>query len=291
MSWEEETIQVIGDYFKSVGIKYIPKKEVDNCLVDFFNYQMKLINPVPRIILKSKEISSKRLTPKYSQALHEIEMKIKQGQELTYHQSKKVLDPLYTDDLLNDWVIHHLHLSTTKSKSGQRFYDRSDYLLFVAFSNNEAFLIDVKEHNEDYVFAKKEFLEIMDSNWPEVMQNYYWKDVIEVSPNLSDEEIGIMRKKGYTVGAYNVNGKVIRSPGIGISSNGLNIQVVRKADEVCRILHASSQQASNEENLKQVLSNKIGRSIEKLDLSIRMVNKWPYFVLYETNSNMIISED
>ena len=99
----------------------------------------------------------------------------------------------------------------------------------------------------------------MDNNWPTVMGNYYWKDVSEVSPNCSDEEISELRKKGYTIGAYNVNGKAIGSPGLGITTTGQNIQAVRRADWIVRYLHEACQELENELLIKQKLSEKQAR--------------------------------
>jgi hypothetical protein len=274
-----------------VGIKYIPKQKANHCLVDYLNYEMKLVEPIPRKILKSDLLKSKKFPLQYSKALHEIEIKISRGEDLTYHLSKKALDPACTDDLLNDWFIHHLHLSISKSQQGQKFYDRSKYLLFAFFNDDVAFLIDVREHNENYVFAKKEFLEIMDINWPEFMKKYYWDGVTAVTPDCSDAEIAMMRQKGYTVGAYNVNGKAIKSPGVGIMTSGHNVLVVKRADEVCRYLHSSTQEVIDECLIKKKLSEKTGIEIVKLDLSIRQLSSWPYFALFEKNSKQYIEKD
>lgn len=141
------------------------------------------------------------------------------------------------------------------------------------------------------MFAKKEFLEIMDNNWPTIMEQYYWKDVSEVFPNCSDEEISELRRKGYSIGAYNVNGKAIRSPGIGISSTGQNIQVIRKANEVCRYLHESCEELENETGIKQKLSKKTDRIIDEISPSIQLIDEWPFFALFEGNSKHYIEKD
>ena len=290
MDWEKEIIRIIDEYFKRIHVKYTPKASMNNCLVDYFNFELKLIDPLPRQVFKSDVLKAKKLPLLYSKALHEIELKIKKGEDLTQHQSKRAIDPVYTDDLLNDWVIYHFHLSTTKSQPNQKFYDRSKYLLFAVFSETQAFLIDVHEHQENHLFGKKELLEIMDKNWPAMTEPYY-SDWSKVEPDCTDEEVELFRKKGYTVGAYNINGKVIRSPGIGIMTSGHNIQVVRKADEVHRYIYSCMQQVADEDQMKKKLFDKTGIKVEKLDLEIRQLSDWPYFALFEKSTKQYIEKD
>ena len=291
MNWQAEVIQLIEIYFKGVGIRYNSKNDIHMCLIDFMNLKMKLIKPVPRIILKSDKLKSKSIPLKYIRALGYIENKIRIGKDITFHQSKKILDPSYNDLLLNDWIIQHIHLSDTKTQKGQKFYDRSKYLLFAAFNSNHAFFIDIREHDEQNVFAKREFLEIMNNNWPQVMKIYLEGDTIPFVNNYSDSEIDSLRRKGFTLGTTEINGKIFRNPGIGITKSGHNLHVIKRANEVVRYLHETMEEIENsEEDIKNDLSEEIGFLINDLELCLHLSDQWPFFSVYEMNSKIYISK-
>ena len=166
MDWTAEVKKQIVQHFKSIDVVYQPKDHVQDCLVDFLNLDMKLVKPNPRTVFKSKMLSQRDLSPETTAAMDYIIEKIQKGLDITGHLSKQIFDPDKNDFLLNDWLIHHLHLSTTKADKTAKFYDRSKYLLFVGFNSYQAFIIDIRPHKEQNVFAKKELLEIIDNNWP-----------------------------------------------------------------------------------------------------------------------------
>jgi hypothetical protein len=273
MNLQEEVIKLIKEYFESIGICYFPKNDLQRCLVDFMNLEMKLVKPIKRVVHKSDILKSRNIPSQYSQALLYIEKKILQGEDITFHQSRKSLDPSDTDDLLNAWVIHHLHLSQNISEKDEPFYDRSDYLLFVTFRDNQAFFIDARKHKEQNVFAKQEFLEIIDNNWPQLLKVHSHVDAEFLNNGYSDEEIKILRRKGYSITTTQVNGKFIINPGIGITTSGHNIHTVQRANEVCRYLFDSLQEVEKDIiEMKNALSIYVGFEIEELDLCIHRLN-------------------
>ena len=246
MDWEQQVIKLIEIHFKSIGIRYLPTLDIQRCLIDFMNLDLKLIQAKPRYVFKSDILKSRKLLPKYQKALNYIENKIKGGVDIMHHMSIKVLDPTYNDLLMNDWVIQHLHLSDTRGQNGQKFYDRSKYLLFIIFSENQAFLIDIQEHQEQDVFAKQEFLDIIDRNWPNLLQVHNHPEAEFFKRQYSDTDVNTLRKKGYTIGTTAVNGKIIINPGFGITSSGHNIHVVKRAHSVIRYLYDSVQEVEKD---------------------------------------------
>ena len=224
-----------------------------------------------------------------------IENKIRTGVDVNYHKNKGTFDPTYNDLLLNDWVIHHLHLSDTKSQKNQRFYDRTKYVLFVVFNTTQSFFIDIRTHGKDgepNVFAKKELLEIMDNNWPGILREYHTEDVINLLHNPSDEEIDLARKKGVTFGVTEINGRAIINPGLGITTSGNNIHVVKRANAILRYVQESLMEIDNDiEGIKKALSEKAGYEIKELDVQIRLRDTWPFFYVYENNSDYTIQKN
>jgi hypothetical protein len=63
--------------------------------------------------------------------------------------------------LLNDWGIHHLHLSEVDRGDG--FVVRTGDLLFAVFRRNDAYLLDILGHGG---WTDESLVEIAVSNWP-----------------------------------------------------------------------------------------------------------------------------
>lgn len=292
MDWQKETIKLIELHFKNIGIKYIPSPNLNTCLFDFMNLDMKLVNSRPRLIYKSDTLKSRVIPLKYLRSLSYIENKIKKGESITYHMSKRTLDPKYRDLLMNTWIIQHIHLSHTKDQRDQKFYNRSKYLLFAMFSENQAFFIDIREHNEKNVFAKQELLSIIDRNWPQILTVHNHHDAEFLNNQYTDADIDILRKKGYSITTTAVNGKIVINPGIGITTSGHNIHVIRRANWVIRYLYDSIQEVEKDKDaIKEALSKESNAQIKELDLCIHKLDKWPFFVLYENNSKCYIEKN
>jgi hypothetical protein len=287
INWQEEIIKLIHEYFKNRGIYYKSNSDIRDCLIDFMNLQAKLIKPLPRIVFKSKEIKTRKTSFEEAKALHDIKIKIEKGIDITYHMSKKMLDPSYNDLLFNDWLVHHIHLSNTRHQQNQRFYNRTGNVLFAAFNNTHAFLIDIKAHGkngEPNAFAKKELLEIMHNNWPELLKEY---EDFTLLHNPSDEEIQLARQAGVTFGITEVNGKSFFNPGIGITTSGHNVHTIKRANEVLRIFYRMVEYIeTNSETIINEISVKTGYRIKELDLCVSRINTWPFFVFFERNSKL-----
>lgn len=194
--------------------------------------------------------------------------------------------------MLNDWYIKHIHLSDSKGQKGQKFYDRSKYLLFIAFNDTQAFFIDIREHNEQNVFAKKEFLEIIHNNWPQALKVIHDAEEVVPGKSYSDAEHDMLRRKGYSVGMTEINGKIVMNPGVGITTSGHNVLLVGKANDIMRYLQQTLLEIeTNEEEMKKLLSEKAGYEIKELDICITRLNQWPFFNVYEKNSDYSIGKN
>ncbi len=133
------------------------------------------------------------------------------------------------DLLFNDWGIHHLHLRSDKENPSDYFNGRTGLLLFVKFTIDTAYFLDIKSHDD---WSNTDFIRIIQRNWPEIIAdreipNTQW------SPNFNDEKIGILRKKGYLFG-INVDEKAYLILGHGRTSSGDNAMAIRLANEVWR---------------------------------------------------------
>ena len=120
------------------------------------------------------------------------------GGDLTPYQSKGIMDATSKDGLLWDYGMHHFHLSTGFEMSG--FARRSDYLLFALVADEDAFLVDVRNHRdpEDLQWVRQDLLAIVHRNWPEITRERILHGV--QGDTLTDEQKKELRRKNvYTV--------------------------------------------------------------------------------------------
>lgn len=147
------------------------------------------------------------------------------------------------------------------------------------------------KNSEPYVFAKKELLEIIDNNWPELLKDYTTEDTMMLIHNVIDEEREKARKSGVMLGMTEVNGKIIVNPGIGVVTNGHNIVLVKKANAIMRFVQESLMEIDkNKEEMKAVLSDKSGFEIKELDVCLHRFEYWQYCRVYEKNSKHYIDK-
>lgn len=130
--------------------------------------------------------------------LSTIESKFRTGGDVNPFLSKGVFRLSDHDYLLNNWRIHHLHMNASKEKPEDFFNKRSPNLLFVYIKPEKVYLIDIRSHNESHVFAQRDLLRIIRDNWPELDRSFkVSEEPLKVWPKFNEEEISVMRKKGY----------------------------------------------------------------------------------------------
>lgn len=119
-----------------------------------------------------------------------------------------------------------MHLNS--ENFGQYFNERSGQLLFVMFANNSAHFIQVESHHESEVFAKKEYLEIINNEWPELLSPFELRGVIDLAYHPTNEEIKLLRKNNINI-SFKISDKVYAQPGGGYSGSGIGTLPVIKA--------------------------------------------------------------
>lgn len=224
-------IQIIEDFFKTYGIKYLHHERTDLWLIRYFNFRLKYIGLEKRRVLISKALCDKIILSSLQGVFDEIVYKATNGFDLNPYQSKKSFDSNFHDDLFNDWGIHHLHLNNTKKSPSDFFYDRSGPLLFVKFTDTTAYFIDIQHHNDKNVWSNRNLIRIIQDTWPDVLKIRETEN--RFYPDFNDEEISTLRKKGYVFG-INVDDKSYMMLGDGYSSSGDNGVAVSMAGEVWR---------------------------------------------------------
>jgi hypothetical protein len=287
MNLFEDLRSEVVSQMKSLGIKYDETGNIHKILVQYYNIGNKLIPIRPRNVHKTDCVKLLKIEGDLLRILNEIESKFTKGEDVNPYLSRNILDADFLDYLLDDWGIHHLHLSNKKDSKGNFFMERSDYLLFVKVYDNDVYFIDVQKHKTKSIFAKQELLQIFERNWPEMMEPYQLKDVMSVH-KPSDKEIEQLRKGGAYV-LYEVNGKVFTPIGGGLTSARTNINHTIKADDLLTILHEAEKEiVKNIDLIKLELKEKLHINDHEVDFKlIRNKNK---FIIIEVTSGTVVFE-
>ena len=229
---QEFVTDVINRFFRKYNIKY---GEHDNCdlwLLHYFNFRLKFIEPIKRQVNISTELETKLKDHPKKSIFNAIVQRALNGSDLNPFQSKGSFNSDRDDGLFNDWGIHHLHLNMNKINPIEYFNKRSDELVFVRFTTDAAYFIDMHSHNEKNLWSKKDLISIIQNNWNEIIQDKEIPD-LRLTPDFNDEEIGTLREKGYLTGVM-VNEKSYLLLGHGQTSSGDNMMAGRLSDNVIR---------------------------------------------------------
>jgi hypothetical protein len=195
---EKIVIDLLEEFFNRYAIKYTRHQSYHRWLGHYYNFRLKHIPPSTRKIYISKELGQQLKNHPSKDVLFDLIYKTGAGKDLNAHQSKASFDSAYHDRLFNDWGIHHLHISNTKKEISAYFFDRADHLLFVRFTNEEAFFLKSYPHKERVLWSKRDFIRIIRNNWPWSIADKEMPGL--VYPDLNDEEILSLRSKGYLFG-------------------------------------------------------------------------------------------
>jgi hypothetical protein len=234
----------------AVGAALISKDPAE-ILCLYLNWRNRLIPAKPRRVARSIAFRRNPMVAERSEAISKIVADIEQGEDLTKYLSRRVatgfalpLKPAlkqlarlqHLDLLLNDWGIHHLHISTAVAADG--FVNRNDPLLFAMFEPEMAYLLDIGTHSS---FVDQRLAEIAVENWPDTQ---LFLEIQGISlrngaPYSKDD-----RKKMRAAGIFSFIpiGDKVFAPRGGISAAGTSTQVSLQTNRIMRTLRAFEEQ-------------------------------------------------
>jgi hypothetical protein len=283
-----EAKNAILDFFHSMGIAPGGHSNAE-VLHDFFNLQHKFIKNRPRKVLLSNSLMAKVSALHAEAAFNVIVNTFKEGLDINPFLSKGVARSGDHDYLLNDWQIHHLHLNASKKRPLDYFNSRSAHLLFIHVTDEDVYLIDIRPHKENHVFAQRDLLRIIRDNWPDLNKRFLVKgEPMEIYPKLNEQEIDSLRRKGYMF-FTEVDGYAYM-PGQGSTTSGFSLKAGLQQDKFHRELYKiQSYIEEHEEDVKAALSEKGNTVPDKLEFKIKLQD-W-MFDIYEASSQQMINFD
>ena len=231
MDFERDIADEIVRYFEDRKIKYDRDQSVDlvNLLERYFRIRSKMISSRPRAVHYSTELQDKlgTLDKRYQQPLAEIEKRFESGGDLTEFLSRLADNADVPDAMLNDFGIHHLHLSVKQSPDAKHV-QRSDLVLLLCVEPDDAYFIDIRPHPQrhdpdDYGWSHQEYLHIINRNWKHLLDPYEIRGVTGAS--VSDSGRKELQRKNTNV-AIQIGDRAIAPPGGGMTASGANLKHV-----------------------------------------------------------------
>jgi hypothetical protein len=217
-------------------------------LLRWLDFRLRHIDPCPRQIFVSDKFP-KTLPKNIADALHDIEKKIIDGEDINPYQGKGLIlhndtsgtkRQNRTDLLWADWGIHHIHLTDQPIESGNYFSKRSDFLLFLIVGHDFVLFIDIRSHDEDDVFCRDELIKIIAAKWPDYMERFEMKGILAPTESTSEKDRAVLRKGGVS-GMLVINGKCYIGPGLGITTASTSTKVSLMLNNVHHDIRALSQ--------------------------------------------------
>lgn len=244
-------------------------------------YKMRRIGINKRTVQISNHLKNSIEYARHKAAIDNLEKLSELGSDVSPYQSKTIDRFEYSELLLFDWGIQHLHLGTVQS--GQQFSSRTGPLLFAMYKNTEAYFIAILDHGK---WAELDLLNIVESDWPQLLDPYTIKGISGISPIPTQEETLELRKAGVMTMQQLASGRILSSIGGGITTAKTSVRAMTEAQQLARLLHRAEDAVIKDE---QIIRKKIkatsGERIRLLDLSLTQAT----VACEETKTKTIIS--
>ncbi|MGY6241631.1 hypothetical protein [Burkholderia ambifaria] len=209
-----------------------PDDQPDLALFRWMDYRLRRINPQRREVHKSSRFPIDGLPSTVQKALSLIEARFANGDDVNPYLSKgtihnDVAHPKQqnrTDGLWADWDIHHFHLTAEPLTEGQRFSKRSGWLLFAKVYDDAVAFIDVRDHDEDFLWTQDDLLKTFISSWPEQAKPFRITTMKVESREQSPETLQMLRSAGVFVPIEH-GGNFYFGPGGGVTTAATSTKV------------------------------------------------------------------
>lgn len=216
-------------------------KSAGQLLIIYLNWLNRLIPARPRTVRTSQALKKNPIATKRAAELAALIAKIETGGDLRPHLSKDVRCGFQTarkgkrrrdlDLMLNEWQVHHLHLSGVIEADG--FVTRDNPLLFAVFTDTDAYLIDIYPHRS---WTKDSVAHTLIDEWSDTSIVREIKGIVGVSHQVTPAERAQRRKAGINSPFISRNGKFYAIGHGGITSAASAILATMRANHIIRRL-------------------------------------------------------
>ncbi len=227
-----------GDFYKCVenevqrlkadGFKFSSKEKDVSYIAEFYNLIERIPVPRPRKILKAKTFSCPKELQKN---LEVLENKIVKGETITNYLSKKIIDAHFSDSMLYDFGITHLHLGKEETSKDEPFAERTGKILYCFLTDDVAYFLTVDEHEK---WSDIKLMEIIKDNFPELLKSHKIEG-LELGREITNEERENFHKH-HIVPMLQIDKEMFTPIGGGVTLNGLSLRGMLTAINQLRFL-------------------------------------------------------
>ncbi len=204
------------------------ESNLDVLLHQFFNVLVKSISQNPRKTHWSSELLTHPLFQnEKNTVIKRIATDIESGNSLHCYLSEKSNQLQQYDKSLSHYGVHHMHLGDKIQNKGSRKgrVKGTKSLLFVRFVESNAYLLGVFGHDIRTGFLNMQLFRIMYKNWPESIEQFHCKGVMQLAVKYSDEEAATLLENDVNVPVEMAKNKVYMLPGMGTTTAGTPVHV------------------------------------------------------------------
>ena len=215
-----------GDFYKCVekevqslkadGFKFSSKEKDVSYIAEFYNLIERIPVPRPRKILKAKNFSCPKELQKN---LEVLENKIVKGESITNYLSKKIIDAHFSDSMLYDFGITHLHLGKEENSKDEAFVERTGKILYCVLKDDDAYFLTIDDHKK---WSDIRFIEIMKDNFPELLEKHKIEG-LELGREITNEERENLHKHNI-ISVLQIDKEMFTPIGGGVTMNGLSLR-------------------------------------------------------------------
>ncbi|EEX92087.1 hypothetical protein VIOR3934_21431 [Vibrio orientalis CIP 102891 = ATCC 33934] len=219
--WGRRLIEKVG---------YKANKDSFVTLANVFTLSRMFISTIPRRV----HVSESFMTPqKYDKAIKQIIHDLNVGHNVNARLSRRIKDKkVYTDRMLADWGIHHLHLGEEVISKGKNegLIEGNKEILFVWVTNNDAYLIGIFDHDS---WTKTQVLEIVHDNWYHLLKPFELPRDVRSTIDITDLDRLELRNACVNT-AVLVRGCSYMGLGGGLTCGNIGGNDVHKANTILR---------------------------------------------------------
>ncbi|NIY91154.1 hypothetical protein [Vibrio diazotrophicus] len=247
-------------------------------LANVFTLSRMFISPIPRRVYVAEDFI---IPPKYDAAIKQIINDLKIGNNVNARLSRRIKDKkVYTDRMLADWGIHHLHLGEEVIRKGKNegLIEGHKEILFVWVTNNDAYLIGIFDHDS---WTKTQVLEIVHDNWYHLLKPYEVRKDAILTREVTDLNRLELRNACINT-AVPVRGSLYMGLGGGLTCGNIGGDDVHKANTVLRASDNLAQWVKNNYLTLESYMSGVGIDLvnEKLEFD---VSKFVISAMYTIN--------
>ncbi|WP_370047754.1 hypothetical protein [Lysinibacillus sp. RC79] len=252
----------LQDDYKNIMIKKIMESGLDvpdnfdtmKLIITYYSFLRKKDFAGPNNIKKSKNF---KCPSELQKGLNKLEDIIGNGGDILPYFNRSAFDLSEYDYLFLDWGIMHFHLGD-KLRPHENLIERTGPILFAYKHFDTVYFINIYKHGH---WADKEVIQEMYNNWPELIEQFTFKDVLSVSHDPTDRELMRLRKCGVntSVQIKDSHGKllVLMAPGMGLTAARTSINDTRLYQQTMKTLRRIQLRLiSEEEHIKEDMQSK-----------------------------------